>query len=442
MEKAFRYNIVISLVLMLTLSLTSCATSITLRVQRRPAMDTTGIQRIAIVPFETTGRGALHRNAAQYATTLVTDRIRATNSFTLVSPSIINDARKRNENIENYVDALFTGQITRIDEKTTSHQGKKKNDDGEMVDYTYYVREVDVEFNYSFVRARDGTIVGPVSKTGSANDTNENINDLVSIEALVNRTIDNQLKNLYRDVAPYTTTVSRDLEKEKNKELKYQMDEALAQVKAGNYAAARQSYLSIWELNQSVAAAVNASILYEAMGETLYAADFMQQVLTVTGSPRARDVLARLNMELAEMAGLEQFNNTRSSLEKITNHAVSEVRKVLPAESRLWVHNNATANRNLANDVVDNMISGFLSCGIAVVERQMIDMVLKEQNFQMEGNVSDNDYVSIGHLAGANIIVITDIAGTGAGRRLHVRVLDIRTGNVIMQSGTGIEWRL
>jgi len=424
------------------LALSGCATRVSLQAKRTPNLDTVGIQRIAIMPFEPTTGDVTYQNAARHATTVATGNIQATNHFTLVSASTVNDARRRREGIENYVDATFNGQITRISEKTTSHEGQRRDKEGNTITYTYYIREVEVEFNYSFTRARDGTLIGPVIKRGSSSDNKENRSDLSSIDSLVNGIITSQLRSLNRDVAPYTTTITRTLEKEKNKELKPQMDEAIALVKASNYMAARQAFLSIWESYQSVAAAINASILYEAMGETQNAANFMQQVYTATGSPLVMNALARLNMELTEQAKVGQFINTQNQTDKVASYAFNEVRKVLPANAKLWVHNNATANQNLVSAVIDSMISSFLANGIAVVERQMIDIVLREQDFQLSGNVSDNDFVSIGNLAGANTIIIVDIPGTGASRRLQVRVLNIEAGTVIMQSGTGSEWNL
>jgi hypothetical protein len=424
-------------------TLASCATRVQLHVQRTPALDTAGIQRIAIMPFGYVDRSAVYQSAARHATTVATGRIQATNHFTLVSPSFVNDVRRRGEGIENYVDAFFTGQIMRITENTSTQQTQHRDrNTGATITRTYFVRDVEVEFTYFFERQRDGTLIGPITRRGTTSDSQENKDNLASVNILVNRVIENQLRNLHRDVAPHTITISRSLVRENNRDLRPQMEAARAHVRGGNYMAARQAYLDIWVSHQSVAAAVNASILFEAMGETRNAANFMQQVLSATGSPLARETLARLNSELAEQARVGQFDDTRSPVERVTRHAISEVQKVLPIGARLWIYNNETSQQNFVNAVVDNMIVSFLNSGVTVIERQMIDLVLREQNFHLGGNVSDDDFVSIGNLAGANVVVVIGITGTGAVRRLQVRVLDIRAGTVIMQSGTGSEWNL
>jgi hypothetical protein len=424
-------------VILATLMLAGCATMIKLEVQRTPTLDTKGIERIAIMPFEG------NSSAAQYATTVATSNIQATNQFTLVSPSRINDVKRSGESLENYVDALFVGQITNAGSNTTSQQGSYRNRDGTVTTYTDYTIVATVSFTYHLERARDGSMIGPITKSGRISRTARNDpSALPSATALINNIIDNQLRYLNRDLVTHTITVQRKMEKDPDKNLKQPMEAALAQVKSGSYISANQAYLAIWESKKSVAAAVNASILYEALGETQTAAIFMRQVLDTTGSPMARDALARLNNELAQQAGVEQFDEAQTPVEKATSYAISEVQKVLPSGAKLWIHNNASSNQDLTNAVIDNMMSLFIASGVPVIERQMIDLVLKEQNFQLSGNVSDADFVSIGNLAGANTIVIVAVTGTGAGRRLQVRVLDIQAGTVVMQSGTGSEWNL
>jgi len=108
----------------------------------------------------------------------------------------------------------------------------------------------------------------------------------------------------------------------------------------------------------------------------------------------------------------------------------------------VWIHNNATANLGLVNDVIDSMASEFIGLGVPVVEREFISLIAAEQDLHLEGFVNDSDFMSIGNLAGANTIVTVGITGAGAARRLQVRVLDIATATVMMQSGTGAFWSL
>jgi hypothetical protein len=342
------------------------------------------------------------------------------------------------------VDALFTGRITRIDSKDSSTREHYKNKDGKTIYYTTYHRNVEIEFNYSLTRARDGSLIGPVSRRGSNNISGENRSELKSADELLRSIIDGQLISLGRDIAPYTATESRELasDKSKDKVLQAEMKEALAQVKAGNYLIAREAYLRIYERYGSFAAAENVSILHETLGDTQTAANFMQRVSDETGNPRARDILARLNRILRDQATVaNEYTDAPNQTERVAAFASDEIQKVLPKNARVWIYNNAAANP-LAEAVVDNITSGFIRKGIRVVDRENTALIEAEQNLQMSGFVSDDDFVSIGNAAGANTIVVIGIIGSGSMRRLQVRVLDIEKGVAIMQSDTGEKWQL
>jgi len=419
-----------------------CAT-VKFEAVRTPTLDTTGIQKIAIMPFEA-GRSD-YQNAASYATTVATAKIQATNHFQLVSPQTIQDLRRQNQSIESHVDALFSGQITRIGAEATQRQGQRTDrQTGVTTTYTTYTRTVEVEFNYSFTRARDGSLIGPVIKKGKSSSSSEASSEVASVDALVQRVIDSQLNYLARDVAPYTITLSRSLEKETGKALQPQMKDVEKLVtKDKSYRAALEAYLKIYEQNKNVAAAINASILYEALGETQAAAVFMQGVYTASGNPKAKAVLDRLNNELKEMAGAAEYDDTRRQAEKVADYARAEIQKVLPVGAKLWIQNNATsANQPVVNDIVDNLTAAFLKNGVSIVDRESIALIMRERNFQMSGEVSDNDMVSIGNMAGANVVAVINITGTGAARRLQVRVIDIAKGVPIFQSDTGENWQL
>jgi len=92
--------------------------------------------------------------------------------------------------------------------------------------------------------------------------------------------------------------------------------------------------------------------------------------------------------------------------------------------------------------VIDNITADFIRRGVGIVDRENTALIEAEQRYQMSGYVSDNDFVSIGNAAGASTIVVIGITGTGAVRRLQLRVLDIERGIPILQSDTSEAWRL
>jgi len=448
--------------------ITACATSIRLAVNHPPFLNTSGIKRIAVMPFEAyAGSG---REMAQYATGVAAKRIQEMNYFTLVDSSEIERFKRTNQNLENYIDAQFVGRITRININNEASNGSYKNKNGDVTYYTDYTTQVEIEFNYSLVLARDSRIIGPVYRKSSKSSSNrentpsqsEQIASAIddkfnrngksfsskdnypSSSELLRAAIDEQLIYLGRDLAPYTAYETRTFaeEKTKDKVLKEEMKNALAQVKAGNYKSALEAYLDIYDRYKSVAAAENASILYESFGEVQTAADFMQKVLNETGNPVAMMVITRLNRILSDQAIIaSDYGDTRDQTKKAADLASDEIQKVLPKNARVWIFND-TVNNSMATAIVDNLTSEFIRKGIKVVDRQNAALIEAERKFNTSGAVSDSDFISIGNAAGANTIVVIGISGTGANRRLQVRVLDVEKGVPIMQSDTSDKWKI
>jgi hypothetical protein len=139
-------KIVKTVMLFAVVILAGCATQISLTVQRTPTLNTTGIRRIAIMPFEANG----YQNAARRATSVAEAIIQATNHFTLVSASEIQHLRQTGQSIESHIDALFTGRITRIGQETTSGSYETTNrQTGVTTTHYWYQRDVEVELSYS-----------------------------------------------------------------------------------------------------------------------------------------------------------------------------------------------------------------------------------------------------------------------------------------------------
>ena len=421
-----------------------CASTVRIQVARTPTLNTAGIRRISVMPFGASYGNAVSLETALYVTSAATNRIMSLNHFTLVDPFIIEHLLNNNENIEGHVDALFTGQITRTDSKESTSQYQRTDKDGNTYTVIMYTREVEMEFNYYFTRVRDGTLIGPVFKKGTASSSSENWYELQSAADLLRTVADTQLRYLHQDIAPYVVIENRRLESERsnNKELKARMKDASTQVRSGSYRIALESYLGIYEEYKNFAAAKNASILYEALGYTQTAANFMSAVFNETGNMQAAQELARLNRILRDQATIAaEYQDARSQTERVAAHASNEIQKILPANAKVWVYNNSI-NNVMADAIVDNITAGLLNRGVDIVDRDNLALIEAEQLFQMSGYVSDNDFVSIGNTAGANVIVIAAVTGTGDMRRLQLRVLDIERGVPILQSDTGSAWRL
>jgi tetratricopeptide (TPR) repeat protein len=294
------------------------------------------------------------------------------------------------------------------------------------------------------IRARDGSIVEVITKTGKNEDHNESWNNLASSSKMLQSIVTNSLANLAKDVAPYTTTETRTLlsENSKDKELKTRMKDILVLVKNQNYASAIIEYQKIYENYNNIAAAYNAAVLYEAQGNLSAAAALMERGYNETGHSGARNAVNRLYRAIREQNILASWYSTGNLSDKVIAHAIDEIYKILPQNAKLWIVNNSRDEKILADSVVDGITSGLVKKGTIVVDRENSSLIEAEHDFQMSGFVSDNDFVSIGNAAGANTLVIITITGAASMRRLQIRVLDIGRRVNLFQSDAGDNWKL
>jgi curli biogenesis system outer membrane secretion channel CsgG len=68
------------------------------------------------------------------------------------------------------------------------------------------------------------------------------------------------------------------------------------------------------------------------------------------------------------------------------------------------------------------------------VDRQTLDVIRAELNFQHSGEVSDEDIISIGKFTGADVVITGAVSGRGEMRRLRLRVLDVKTAQILAMS--------
>lgn len=93
----------------------------------------------------------------------------------------------------------------------------------------------------------------------------------------------------------------------------------------------------------------------------------------------------------------------------------------------------AAANDDTDTEYIyENLTVLFINSGkYDMLERQKIEAVMTEQNFQMSGMVDDNTAVGVGHFLGAEIIIIGAIQGNTSTRRIVFRALDVRTAKIV-----------
>jgi TolB-like protein len=92
-----------------------------------------------------------------------------------------------------------------------------------------------------------------------------------------------------------------------------------------------------------------------------------------------------------------------------------------------------SSSENLSKYIIDelpNYIVGNTK-EIAVVERQRLDIVENEVAYQLSGDVSDGEVVSIGERIGAKLVVTGSITQTGDTLRLNIKIIDVKTARLV-----------
>jgi TolB-like protein len=388
------------IILILGIYILGCSTTVPIKSVRRPTIDTSGIQRLAIRPFENLSGdyGPSGAQITQYLTDQSTQIIAGTGKFTLVSPADAN------------AHGWFTGAVKRVAVKDTQDEVKGTDKDGNPIITIRYTREVALEFSYNVFSARTEMPVGtPVSKQGTARVSSyESPAELTDPFILAKQIADSQMRTLSQDLVPHIVSTDRKLANEtsKDKTVKAKMKEAQTLVKEGHYEEAIRRYDAIAAEHGSAAARTNAGIL--------------------------RDALASDAEATAELHRL--FEDQDGLAERAAKNAAASLYANLPADSVITLIKTQSEERSMLDYTVDEITKILIrDKQLKIIDRTNQTLIDAEKQFQMSGSVSDASMVSIGHELGVQYMVFCWISGEKSLRRLNLRILNVETTEITYQ---------
>ena len=103
----------------------------------------------------------------------------------------------------------------------------------------------------------------------------------------------------------------------------------------------------------------------------------------------------------------------------------------IPAGSKIVILNIQSTSAALSDYIIDELIANAVNDRIfEVVDRQQLDLIRMEQNFQLSGEVDDSLAVSIGKILGAQSIVSGAVTQLGDRYRMAIRALEVETARV------------
>jgi hypothetical protein len=399
-------------------------------------MDTSGIKRIAVMPFSTTGYTMLDRQVVQELTSAVTETVLQTGHFTLIDAADVARRQSMRENLVTYVDGILTGEITslRVNDSSRLQESKNKDEKPTIV----WTREVSLDFVYRVSRIRDNSIIAQARKSVWATSTSYDTKDHLEVPfVMAQRLIRSQLSNLARDIAPWTVQERRVLVQEtsKDKALKQRMKDAERLVKERSYRPALNAFSAIYAETGSFAAGYNTAIMTEIVDSLPEAITLMGRLANATSNSRAASELARMQRTLAETETVAaKFTEPSGTVDSAIKQASKEILVRLPAGSKVSLLNVSSVDAGLMDYVIAELSTAFINAqGISLIDRQNRDLLEAEQRFQLSGAVDDESAVSIGHLLGVDTLVMCSIAGSGSLRRLVVQMLSVETGELVWQ---------
>jgi hypothetical protein len=417
--------------------------------------------------FTTSDRSALQQQAAQQLTEAISQEIYDTQKFEPVEPSVF--AKTSPEQYGSIVEAYITGTVNSASVADKNERQTYTDKDGKEQQRTLYTRQARLGFTYSLVRARDGKILGRVAKPGNRADTSQasvsnsgksfsisigsanesgdtftgtsistaydNPSELSSADSMITALVTEGLGNFTRDIVPYVVTEKRTLANEtsKDKALKQQMKDAAAKVKGGSYKAALTAYEKIRDQTDSFAAAYNAAIVTEILGQSEDAIALMRRLDDEQGNAKTTAELARMQKTLADANAVEsRFSGSDSARDKAVKQAVTGLIQKLPAQSNLSIINTSKTEEGLMGYVIAEMTKSIVNDStLTLLDRQNAKLIQAELDFQLSGSVSDDEILSIGNALGVKTIVTVSITGTSSLRRLEVKAISVEKGAVL-----------
>jgi curli biogenesis system outer membrane secretion channel CsgG len=91
----------------------------------------------------------------------------------------------------------------------------------------------------------------------------------------------------------------------------------------------------------------------------------------------------------------------------------------------------SSPGNSYADYAVEDLEYTMVKGGFRLVDRQQIEKIRSEQQFQLSGEVDDNSAVSIGKMAGANAVIIISVNYVDGSGRLTLKALDVQTAEII-----------
>jgi len=130
---------------------------------------------------------------------------------------------------------------------------------------------------------------------------------------------------------------------------------------------------------------------------------------------------------------------TPDDLDLTIREASTYLNEKIPSRSKIVILNIESTSDALSNYIIEELIANAVNDNnFTVVDRKQLNEIREEMNFQLSGEVADDQAVQIGHIFGAQSIVSGRISPMGENYRFSVRALSVETATIQAQFNKNI----
>ena len=126
------------------------------------------------------------------------------------------------------------------------------------------------------------------------------------------------------------------------------------------------------------------------------------------------------------------FSQNPLTIDTALKNSTSYLNGRIMAGSKVIVLNFTSNWPQLSEYIIEELIGYIVNEGkLTVVDRNNLEMIRQELNFQLSGEVSDETAQSIGHMLGAQTIISGSITPIGSAYRLRIRAISVETAHIL-----------
>jgi len=130
-------------------------------------------------------------------------------------------------------------------------------------------------------------------------------------------------------------------------------------------------------------------------------------------------------------ASISAFSQSAVTLDMALNNSTTYLTEKIPAKTKVVVLNFTSKWPELSDYIIEELIGYIVNEGtLTVVDRSNMEVIRKEMDFQLSGEVSDETAQSIGKKLGAQIIISGSMTAIGNTYRLRIRAISVETAQI------------